>query len=179
MAAELVTIARPYAQAIFDLAKERNELSKWSEMLSLVVAVYDDPQFKAAIASPTVTSAEVEDLMLAVCGEHIDGNVRNFIRLLFRNGRLPALEEIRRLYDRLKSEDEGVVEAQISSAFPLESQQLAQIVSLLSKRYEKNISPTVDVDSDLIGGVKIQVGDKVWDASVRGRLHDMAAALTK
>jgi len=179
MAAELVTIARPYAQAVFDLAKERNELTKWSEMLSLVVTVYDDPQFQAAIASPMVTSAEVEGLMLAVCGERIDSNARNFIQLLVRNGRLPALEEIRRLYDRLKSEDEGVVEVQISSAFPLEGRELEQIVSLLSKRYEKNISPTVDVDSELIGGIKVQVGDKVWDASVRGRLNDMATALTK
>jgi len=179
MAAELVTIARPYAEAVFALAKERDELSKWSDMLSLVVGVYDDPQLQAAIASPTVTSADIERLMLAVCGERIDGNARNFIQLLVRNGRLPALEEIRRLYGHLKSEDEGVVEAQISSAFPLEGKELEQLVSLLSKRYEKNISPTVDVDSDLIGGIKVQVGDKVWDASVRGQLQKMATALTK
>ena len=114
-----------------------------------------------------------------VCGERIDGNARNFIQLLVRNGRLPALEEIRRLYDHLKSESEGVVEAQISSAFPLEGRELEQLVSLLSTRYEKNISPTVDVDSDLIGGIKVQVGDKVWDASVRGKLQKMATALTK
>ena len=179
MAAELVTVARPYAQAAFDLAKERGELSKWSDMLSLLVTVYDDPQFQAAIASPTVTSAEVEKLMLSVCDKHIDEQARNFVQLLVKNTRLPALGEIRRLYDHLKSEDEGVVEAQISSAFPLEGQQLEQIVSLLTKRYEKNISPTVDVDSELIGGIKVQVGDKVWDASVRGRLQDMATALTK
>ena len=95
----------------------------------------------------------------------------------FRAGMLPEdkLKEV----DRLKSEDEGVVEAQICSAFPLEGQELEQIISLLSKRYEKNISPTVDVDSDLIGGITVQVGDKVWDASVRGRLQEMATALTK
>ncbi len=179
MAAELVTIARPYAEAVFDLAKERNELSKWSDMLTLMATVYDDPQLEAAIASPTVTRADIEKLMLAVCGDRIDGNARNLIQLLVRNGRLFALDEIRRLFDRLKSEDEGVVEAQICSAFPLEGHELEQIVSLLSKRYEKNISPTVDVDSDLIGGITVQVGDKVWDASVRGRLQEMATALTK
>ena len=179
MAAELVTVARPYSQAVFDLAKERNELSTWSDVLSLLVAVYDDPQFQTAIASPTVTSAEVERLLLAVCDEHIDEYAHNFVSLLVRNGRLPALSEIRRLYERLKAEDEGIVEAQITSAFPLEGQQLEHIVKLLSKRYEKNISPTVDVDSELIGGIKVQVGDKVWDASVRGRLQNMATALTK
>ena len=177
--AELVTIARPYAEAVFALAKERNELSKWSDMLSLLVTVYDDPQLQAAIASPAVTKSDIEELLLAVCGERIDGNARNLIQLLVQNGRLPAVAEIRRLFDLLKSEDEGVVEAQISSAFPLEGQELEKIVSLLSKRYQKNISPTVDVDSDLIGGIMVQVGDKVWDASVRGRLQEMATALTK
>ncbi len=179
MAAELVTIARPYAEAAFALAKQRDELSKWSNMLSLLASVYNDPQVQSAIASPTVTRADVESLMLAVCGERIDGNARNLVQLLVRNGRLAALEEIRRLYDHLKSEDEGVVEAQIFSAFPLEDQQLEHIVSLLSKRYQKNINPNVNVDSDLIGGIKVQVGDKVWDASVRGRLNEMATALMK
>jgi len=177
--AELVTIARPYAEAIFALAKERNELSKWSDMLTLLVTVFDDSRIQSAIANPKVTKADIERLILAVCGEQIDVNARNFIQLLVENGRLSAVAEIRRIFDLLKSEDEGVVEAQISSAFPLEGQQLEKIVSLLSKRYEKKISPTVDVDSDLIGGILVQVGDKVWDASVRGRLQDMATALTK
>lgn len=177
--AELVTIARPYAEAIFALAKERDELSKWSDMLTLMVTVFDDPRIQAAIANPKVTKADIERLILAVCGEQIDANARNFIQLLVENGRLSAVAEIRRLFDLLKSEDEGIVEAQISSAFPLDGQELEKIVSLLSKRYQKNISPTVDVDSDLIGGITIQVGDKVWDASVRGRLQEMAAALTK
>ena len=177
--AELVTIARPYAEAIFALAKERDELSKWSDMLTLLVTVFDDPRIQASIANPKVTKADIERLILAVCGEQIDANARNFIQLLVENGRLSAVAEIRRLFDLLKSEDEGIVEAQISSAFPLDGQELEKIVSLLSKRYQKNISPTVDVDSDLIGGITIQVGDKVWDASVRGRLQEMAAALTK
>ncbi len=176
---ELVTIARPYAEAIFALAKERDELSKWSDMLTLLVTVFDDPRIQAAIANPKVTKADIERLILAVCGEQVDANARNFIQLLVENGRLSAVAEIRRLFDLLKSEDEGIVEAQISSAFPLDGQELEKIVSLLSKRYQKNISPTVDVDSDLIGGITVQVGDKVWDASVRGRLQEMAAALTK
>jgi F-type H+-transporting ATPase subunit delta len=177
--AELVTIARPYAEAIFALAKERNELSEWSDMLTLLVTVFDDTRIQAAIANPKVTKADIEKLILAVCGEQIDANARNFIQLLVENGRLSVVAEIRRIFDLLKSEDEGVVEAQISSAFPLEGQELEKIVSLLSKRYEKKISPTVDVDSSLIGGILVQVGDKVWDASVRGRLQDMATALTK
>jgi F-type H+-transporting ATPase subunit delta len=177
--AELATIARPYAEATFALAKQRGELVKWSEMLSLIVNVYAAPQFQTAIAGPTVTSSDVENLILAICGERIDGQARNLVQLLVRNGRLSALAEMQKLYEQLKSEDEGVVEANIESAYPLQDQQLEQIVNLLVKRYNKKISPTVGVDPELIGGIKVQVGDKVWDASVRGRLQQMAAALTK
>ena len=177
--AELATIARPYAEAAFALAKQHGELAKWSEMLSLMVSVYDDPEFQSAIGAPSVTNDDVERLMLAICGERIDGNARNFIQLLVENGRLSVIGEVQRLYEQLKSEDEGVVDAHIASAYPLEDQQLEKIVALLAKRYDKKIDPTVDVDADLIGGIKVQVGDKVWDASVRGRLQEMAVALTK
>ncbi|HWQ38965.1 MAG TPA: F0F1 ATP synthase subunit delta [Burkholderiales bacterium] len=177
--AELVTIARPYAEAVFALAKERGELPKWSEMLALMAGVYTDPQTQAALANPKVTTADVERIMLSVCGERIDGAARNLIQVLAHNHRLPALPHIRELYEHLRADDEGVVEARISSAFPLDDGQLEQIVRLLSRRYQKQISPTVSIDPELIGGVRIQVGDKVWDASVRGKLQKMAAALTK
>ena len=176
--AELATIARPYAEAAFALARQHDELAKWSEMLTLLVGVYEDPQFQSAIAAPTITSNDIERLILGICGDRINGNARNFVQLLVANGRLPAIAEMRTLYEQLKSEAEGVVDAHISSAFPLDEGQLGQIVGLLAKRYNKKISPTVDVDAELIGGIKVQVGDKVWDASVRGRLQGMAVALT-
>ncbi len=177
--AELVTIARPYAEAAFGLAKERGELDKWSSALALMAAVYEDPQMQAALANPKVTTADVERLMLSICGERLDGNARNFVQLLVRNGRLVVLPELRHLFEQLKAEHEGLVEARISTAYPLDDAQLRQIVSVLSNRYKKNVSPAVDVDPELIGGIKVQVGDKVWDASVRGRLQQMAATLSK
>jgi F-type H+-transporting ATPase subunit delta len=177
--AEPVTIARPYSEAVFALAKERGELPKWSQMLALVVGVYQDEQMQAAVANPKLTSTDIDKLMLSICGEDIDGAARNLIQVLARNGRLPVLSEVRELFEQLKAEDEGVIEARISSAFALDERQLAQVVSLLSRRYGKNISPSVSVDPELIGGVRVQVGDTVWDASVRGRLQSMAATLTK
>jgi F-type H+-transporting ATPase subunit delta len=177
--AELATIARPYAEAVFRLAKQGNALPAWSDALNLIATVYQDPQMQAVMANPKVSSAEVERLMLAICGEHIDGVARNLIQLLVHNRRLPVLAEIRERFEQLKLEDEGKLDAKISSAFPMEDAQRNQVVNLLSSRFKRKINATVTVDPDLIGGIKVEVGDKVWDASVRGRLQTMAATLTK
>lgn len=177
--AELATIARPYAEAVFKLAKQRNALPAWSDQLALIASVYEDPQMQAAMANPKVDSAAVERLLLAICGERISGDARNLIQLLVHNRRLAVLPQIRALYEDLKLQDEGMVDARISSAFPMDDAQRSQVVNLLSARFKRKINATVTVDPELIGGVKVEVGDKVWDASVRGRLQTMAATLTK
>ena len=177
--AEPATIARPYAEAVFRVAKQGNALQAWSDALNLISTVYRDPQMQAAMSNARVTSADVEKLLLEICGERIDGVARNLIQLLVRNRRLSVLAEIRGLFEQLKLEDEGKLDAKISSAFPMEDAQRNQVVNLLSSRFKRKINATVAVDPDLIGGIKVEVGDKVWDASVRGRLQTMAATLTK
>jgi F-type H+-transporting ATPase subunit delta len=177
--AELATIARPYAEAVFRLAKQGNALPAWSDALNLIASVYQDPQMQAAMANPKVSAADIEKLLLAICGERIDGVARNLIQLLVHNRRLSVLAEIRESFEQLKLEDEGKLDAKISSAFPMEEAQRSQVVDLLSSRFKRKINATVTVDPDLIGGIKVEVGDKVWDASVRGRLQTMAATLTK
>ena len=177
--AELATIARPYAEAVFRVARQGNALQAWSDALNLISTVYRDPQMQAAMANPRVTSADIEKLLLEICGERIDGVARNLIQLLVHNRRLSVLGEIRGRFEQLKLEDEGKVDAKISSAFPMEDAQRNQVVNLLSSRFKRKINATVAVDPDLIGGIKVEVGDKVWDASVRGRLQTMAATLTK
>jgi F-type H+-transporting ATPase subunit delta len=177
--AELATIARPYAEAIFRLAKQGNTLPAWSDELALIVSVYKDPQMQAAMANPKVSTNEIERLLLAICGERISGAARNAIQLLVHNRRLSVLPDIREQFEHLKLQDEGMVDAKISSAFPMDDTQRNQVVKLLSTRFKRKINATVTIDPDLIGGIKVEVGDKVWDASVRGRLQTMAATLTK
>ena len=177
--AELATIARPYAEAVYRLAKQAAALPAWSDALNLVAAVYQDPQMQAAMANPKVTAADIERLMLAICGDRINDLTRNLIRLLVHNRRLPVIAQIRDLFEQLKLQDEGKLDAKISSAFPMEDAQRSQVVNLLSSRFKRKINATVTVDPELIGGIKVEVGDKVWDASVRGKLQTMAAALTK
>ena len=177
--AELATLSRPYAEAIFRLGQETDSLARWSEALVMIVTTYQDPQFKAAMANPKATSADIERLLLAVCGTHIDGSARNFVQLLVHNRRLQVLPQIREQFEKLKLESEGKLDARISSAFPLDDAQRNGVIGILSARFKRKIDATMTVDPELIGGIKVEVGDKVWDASVRGRLQALATTLTK
>lgn len=177
--AENVTIARPYAEAAFKLASETNALAKWSEMLAFLEGVVREPQVQSIIGNPNFSAAKIEGLLLGVCGEKIDGAGRNFVQVLAHNDRLSLLPEIRELFEQRKAQQEGVLEATISSAFPMSDEQVKQLVSRLERKYKHKVVAQVHVDPELIGGVKIAVGDEVLDATVRGKLETMRAALTR
>ena len=176
--AEAVTIARPYAEAAFRLAREKSTLAQWSRMLALLELVVNDEQVKRCIGDPNVSNRQLEGLVLGVCGEQLDGPGRNFTQALVDNDRLAVVPEIRALFEDLKRKHEGVLEAQITSAFALDQEQQSRLVRRLEAKYQRKINAQVSVDPQLIGGVKIVVGDKVLDATVRGRLDALAAALT-
>lgn len=175
---ERVTIARPYAEAAFRLAREENTLAQWSRMLALLELLVKDERVERCIGDPSVSSRQLESLVLGVCGEQLDGSGRNFVQVLVNNERLGVMPEIRALFEDLKREQEGILEAQITSAFPLDDEQQRQLVRRLEAKYQRKVSVQVSVDPELIGGVKIVVGDKVLDATVRGKLDAMAVALT-
>lgn len=177
--AELTTIARPYAEAVFELAKQNGQLAHWSDALKHAAAVSQDASMKAVLSSPRVPSAQKGALLLATAGKDMSEQGESFLELLLRNGRTEVLPEISRLFDAMKEHDEGVVEASVVSAFPLEEAQLTALVSKLETRFKRKILARTSVDPDLIGGVVIRVGDDVVDGSVRGKLDAMAAALTK
>jgi F-type H+-transporting ATPase subunit delta len=175
--AEITTIARPYAQAVFALAQDTNQLADWSEMLGFLAGLYANAEVQTALANPTYTKQDVELLLLALTGERLNNAARNLLIVLVHNDRLSALPEIATVYERLKEQHENVLEATIHSAFPLEQQQVNSIVEKLEKRSGRKVVPNVTVTPALIGGVRIQIGDDVWDGSVRGQLDGMATAL--
>ena len=177
--AENVTIERPYAEAVFKLAREKNTLAKWSDMLAYLEVVVTEPRVQAIIGNPNFSAEQIKSLLLGICGEKLDGMGRNFVQVLERNDRLPLLPEIRELFEALKAEQEGVLEVKIDSAFPLSKQQAGELVRRLEGRYQRKIVTQVSVEPELIGGVKIAVGDHVLDATVRGKLEAMRAALTR
>lgn len=175
--AELATIARPYAEAAFKLAREKSALAAWSEALALLGAMVQDPRLQACISDPNVSPQALESLVLGVAGDRLDGAARNFVQVLIANGRFELLVQIRAQYEALRREHEGVLEARIVSALPLADEQVNDLVARLEARHQRKVRAQVDLDPQLIGGVMIIVGDKVIDGTVRGRLEAMAAAL--
>ncbi len=176
--AEPVTVARPYAEAVFKLANESNALSTWSDALANVDGVVADARVQACITDPNVSAQQLEGLVLGVVGDKLTGEARNFVQVLVANGRLDLMPLIRSQFEALKREKEGVLEAKIISALKMDDAQVRQLVAQLETKYQRKVTATVETDAALIGGVKIVVGDKVIDGTVRGKLDAMAAALT-
>jgi len=175
--AEIATVARPYAEAVFGLADKAGSAGNWFSMLGTMAQVAGNPEMRVCIGNPNVGPKALYDLFIALCREDFPIEARNFVRVLIANDRLGLLPEIYAQFGELKNEREGVVEAEIRTAFPLDNAQINALVADVSRRFKRRVQPRVTLDRELIGGVHITVGDEVIDGSVRGRLEGMAAAL--
>ena len=174
--AELLTIARPYAEAAFKLAKETGALPAWSDALARLTAVAQSPVMQTVLGNPKFTGAQLATLVSETAGV-THQEQRNFVAMLADNDRIAVLPEITQHFGALRNATEAVVEAAITSAYPLSEVQLAQIVQTLEAKSGKKVKATVSIDADLIGGVSIRIGDEVTDTSVRGKLAQLAATL--
>ena len=179
--AESVTIARPYAEALFRAAKDSGKLAKWAEQIALLGQVAANPEARAAIGDPNVAATQLVDLFRSACASAkesaVDAELSNFIQLLSNNDRLGLLPEIAGLYESYKQAEEGTKQAEIVSAFPLDDAQVKALVPQLEAVFKTRLETSVSVDPELIGGVMVFVGDQMLDASVRGKLDAMATAL--
>lgn len=175
--AEVVTIVRPYAVAAFKLAKEKNALAGWSEMLGFAAAVAADPRMQSYIENPETSAAELEKTFLSIVGDKLDEAGKNLIKLLVEYGRLAMLPDVAAAFEELKAQDEGVLEAEITAAATPTEAEVNALVKRLESKFGKKIEAKVKVDPEIIGGVKILVGDTVIDASVRGQLQELAYTL--
>ena len=175
--AEPSTVARPYAEAAFKLADAANALGKWSQMLAALAEVAADARVRAAVADPKLTDGQVAGLFISILAGKLIGEAENFVRVLAENGRLNLLPEIRVQFEALKNEREGVVEAEVQSAFELTEAQVADLVQRLEKKTGRKVRTQVHINKDLIGGVKVMLGDKVIDGSARAQLAALETAL--
>lgn len=176
--AEISTIARPYAVAAFNLGKETKSLAKWSEMLGLAAAVASDTQMQAYIQDPKVISSELQSTFLKVCGDKLNEQGKNLIKVLVEYNRMSILPAISSAFEALKAQAEGVLDAQIIAAAKPSEAEVKDLVKRLEVKFGKKIEANVSVDAALIGGIKIIVGDTVIDASVKGQLQSLAYTLS-
>jgi len=174
--AESLTIARPYAEAAFKIARDANALPVWSDALGRLAAVASSKIALELVGNPKLTTAQVASLIADTAGQLLPQQ-HNFVQVLAENERLAVLPEIAAQFEALRNAHEGVVDVQVSSAFPLSDAQLVEITETLQSRYGGQVKVSVSIDPDLIGGVSIRVGDEVIDTSVRGKLAQLANAL--
>jgi len=182
--AELSTIARPYAEAMFRIATEdqgADALKKWSALVINLSAVAADPDMRRLMSDPRVSGGQVYDVFMgAVMGAasaEPSPLAQNFVRTLIENDRLSAMSEIGAQFAKLVDAKQGSAEARITSAFAMDDREVTDLVAALEKKFAIKLKPIVEVDPDLIGGVRVVVGDRVLDTSVRSRLDAMKAAL--
>ena len=175
--AEPSTVARPYAEAAFRLADAANALAKWSDMLGALALVSQDERVQRAVADPNLSDAQVAGMFIAILSGRLSAEAENLLRVLAENGRIGLLPEIRAQFEALKNEREGVVEAEVESAFELTEAQMADLVQRLEKKTGRKVRTTVHVNKDLIAGVKVVLGDKVIDGSARAQLGALESAL--
>jgi F-type H+-transporting ATPase subunit delta len=174
--AESQTIARPYADAAFKLALEMNTLADWSDAFARLSAIMRAHEAQSLIGNPRLSAATVGAVIGDAAGQ-LSKEQRNFVQILAENDRLGVLPEIADQFEEKRNQHEEVLDAKVTSAYALTEQQIADIVATLQQRYGCRVKAEADVDSDLIGGVSIRVGDEVIDASVRGKLAQLAATL--
>jgi len=177
--AEIATVARPYAEAVFRAAVEKGSLAAVGDSIALLAVAARDEQMHSVLLNPKVSAAQKKEIFAAAAGGRLDDLTSRLLSTLVDNHREVLIGSIAEQFEDLKHEHEKVLRARITSAQPLSDPQRDEIVAALERRYGKKVEADLDVDPSLLGGARVQVGDQVIHASVRDALAQMAAALTR
>ena len=174
--AELATIARPYAEALFKSSQaDLNAAAAWLDTLASVAG---NAQLQQFASNPKVTDQQVFDVVSGVAKTALPAAAQNLLRIVIENGRLSVLPEIASQYRALVNARSGSSDAVVYSAFPIDGTALTDVSAMLEKRFGRKLNVSVAIDADLIGGIRVVVGDEVLDTSVKARLEQMKTALT-
>ena len=175
--ADLSTIARPYAKAVFELARDENGFAEWSAITGGLAQAVTDPSVAAAIGHPAIGRGQIATLLIEALGDKVSVPGRNLLRLLSEYGRLQAAPAIAVEFERLRAEHESRVDVEITSAAPVERAQQDALASAIRKRLVREVVVSWKTDPELIAGALIRAGDLVIDGSVRGELEKLHSAL--
>ncbi len=175
--AELTTLARPYAKAVFAEAQEKGALDAWSADLALLAACVAEEQLAAVLQHPSLTAKQQAQTLIDVCGDKLNEAAKNLVTVLAENKRLMLLAEVSALYEEMKAQLQNTVDVVVTSAFPLSNEQSDKLAQALKARLQCDVRMTSEVDESLIGGAIIRAGDLVIDGSVTGKLSKLAEAM--
>lgn len=177
--AERATIARPYAKAAFEYARDTNAFALWSQGLKVAAEIVEDPRIAALIHNPRLTASDLTGLIGDVAGDKLDAGMENFVRVLAENRRLPLLPEIAAHYETERARVENTVDVEVISAVPLSAAQAEKMSRALQARLQRRVRMQNSVDATLLGGAVIRAGDLVIDGSLKGRLERLGTELTR
>ncbi|MEX0619623.1 MAG: F0F1 ATP synthase subunit delta [Pseudohongiellaceae bacterium] len=175
--AEPITLARPYAKAVFQVALDNGDLGGWSKMLRQIALVVRNEKVRAILTSPVYTTTQQAEQVLELCGDELNPLAKQFVRVVAENRRLLLMEEILTLFEALKANQEKSIDATLTTAFEVSEETSEKLVASLKKHLQRDINLVTSVDSRLIGGAVIRAGDMVIDSSVRGKLAKLAEAM--
>ena len=175
--AELATLARPYAEAVFKRAKETSSASVWADALQFLAQVVAEPKLVQLMGNPKVAMDSKINLILDICQDQLQDEAKNLVKILVLNGKLQLLPTIAEQFEGYKAEDEGYANVELVSAYALSKAEQTKYVAMLEKFLNKKVNATVSVDNSLIGGILAKAGDKVIDGSIRGQLKQLAKRL--
>ncbi len=174
---ETSSIARPYAKAIFELARDAGDYAQWSNQLDFLTAVATDSAMAEILQNPAISNEQLSQLLLDVGKDQLDEEGQNFVKLLVQNDRVSVVKAINTQFQILRDEAEQIIEAQLITAAKVDDSQKKSIESALSKRLGKKIKLETSVDESLIGGAVVRAGDWVVDGSVKAQLQDLVGAI--
>lgn len=180
--AEISTIARPYAEALLQAVRDSKDeglAQKLVPILDTIDEIVADPKLKELASDPSLSADQIYELIRGMLGSSVPNEIENLLKVVIQNGRIEALPQITAQFRELLHQDNKEAEVTIESAFPLDDAQLADLIKALDKKFPGiKLLPKVVVDKSLIGGVRVIVGDKVLDGTVKARLAEMHSALT-
>jgi len=177
--AELATLARPYANAVFEVAKAGSELDLWSRMLAVLAAAVRNDTVQLLLADPEVEEEQKAYRLCAICGDELNDRGRRFVQVLAANKRLALLPDVSGLFEALRAEEQSTLDVMVTSAYALSDGEAGKLKAALTRRFQREVNMTSDVDASLIGGAVIRAGDTIIDGSVRGKLSKLAETIQR
>ncbi len=174
---DFTTAARPYANAVYDLAHESSELDSWSDALANLAAVVNDAQMSKLLDAPESGKSQKGELIIQVLGDKLNEQQQNLVKLMAENDRLKLMPDVLEQFEVARAKAENKVEAEVISAFELSAKQTSELVNTLKNKLGCEVTLTTTIDKSLIGGVVIKAGDIIIDASMKSQLNSLALSL--